>query len=52
MGRTVGEKKKLNPNSILKDLDFDRSITLGPEKRKKFLKQIDKDVKFLIAAGL
>jgi len=45
LGRTVGERKlqQRNPKTIMKDLDFQRSFILGPQKRELFFKQLEED---------
>ena len=45
IGRTVGEEKlkNLKPTTILKDLDFQRNLILGPEKRALFFDQLERD---------
>jgi 1-phosphatidylinositol-4-phosphate 5-kinase len=47
VGRTVGEVKKKDPNVVMKDLDFQRKICLGPEKQHLFFQQLQHDCKYL-----
>jgi len=49
VGRTCGVKR---PGAIWKDLDFDRNLTLGPEKRAVFLDQVHRDSEFLERIGI
>lgn len=46
---------KNDPNVVMKDQDFDRlrkTIALGPEKRKLFIDQVEKDVDLLEELGI
>ena len=51
MGRTVGEAKlaKRDPNTVMKDLDFQRKIILGPVKRELFYEY---DLSFLLSVSI
>jgi len=47
VGRTTDEENARRSRIVLKDLNFNRQLKLGDERRKVFLDQVEKDTNFL-----
>jgi hypothetical protein len=55
VGRAVPDSKRLDPSVVMKDLDFEalkRKIHLGPQRKKVFMDQLEKDAVFLTRHGI